>query len=373
MVAKQRPLTVLQILPALDHGGVERGTVEVAQALVKAGHRSLVVSAGGRMVPALEASGTEHFELDVGAKSVLTLRHIAPLARLLKKESVDIVHARSRLPAWIAYASAKLLDTARRPHFVTTVHGFYSVSRYSAIMTRGERVIAVSKSIERYVREHYPKVGAQAVEVIHRGIDPTAFPYGYKPDDDWLVHWRRNLPQLENQQVLLLPGRVTRLKGHLTLVRLMKALKSTGLPVHAIIVGGEDERRLGYANEVRNAIAAASLNDSISWLGVREDIREIYAASNLVLSLSTKPESFGRTVLEALSLGVPVAGYDHGGVGEILATIFPEGRVALGDEDALVERVMSLLKNPISVAEGHPFTLEHMTDRTLALYRALCA
>ncbi|MDQ3511058.1 MAG: glycosyltransferase, partial [Pseudomonadota bacterium] len=132
-----RPLTVMQLLPSLDSGGVERSTLEIADALVREGHRSMVVSAGGRLLPQLLASGAEHAVLDIGRKSLWTLRQIAPLRELIRSEQVDIVHARSRLPAWLAVLALHGLPATARPRLVTTVHGLNSPSRYSAVMTRG--------------------------------------------------------------------------------------------------------------------------------------------------------------------------------------------------------------------------------------------
>lgn len=144
-----------------------------------------------------------------------------------------------------------------------------------------------------------------------------------------------------------------------------------GLPVHGLIVGAEDPRRKAYAQSLRDKVAARDLNARVSFLGHTEEIRNIYAVSNIVLSLSSQPESFGRSVLEALSLGVPVAGYDHGGVGEILEQVYPDGRVPLNDTEALTERVAEILKEPPGVPATHGFALREMLDRTIGLYENL--
>ncbi|NUS39539.1 MAG: glycosyltransferase, partial [Lysobacter sp.] len=149
-----RRLTVVQVLPALEAGGVERSTIEIADALVHDGHRALVVSAGGRLLPELLATGAEHITLPIGRKSPLVLRHVPALRRLFAREGVDIVHARSRLPAWLARFALRGLRAP--PHFVTTVHGLNSPSRYSAVMASGERVICVSRTVRDYVLQHYP-------------------------------------------------------------------------------------------------------------------------------------------------------------------------------------------------------------------------
>lgn len=364
-------LTVLQLLPSLESGGVERGTLEVANELVQRGHRSLVISSGGRMVEALERAGSTHITWDISKKSPLALRFVPRLRRLLTDQRIDIVHARSRLPAWIAYLAWRGMDPATRPHFVTTVHGLYSVSRYSAVMTRGERIIAVSNAARDYVLTNYPQVDASRIVVIPRGVDPQKFPYGYRPSAEWLATWYAQYPQLKGKFVITLPGRLTRLKGHEDFITLMARLKRKGLPVHGLIVGGEDPKRRAYARALHDGVINEGLQETITFTGQRTDILDVYAASNLVLSLSNKPESFGRTVLEPLSLGVPVIGYDHGGVGEILDTVFPSGAVALGDLAALAARIGDWHRSPPTVPNTHPYTLRNMLDATLALYAGI--
>jgi len=174
-------LTVLQTLPALNSGGVERGTLEIARALVAAGHRSIVVSNGGRLVDQLVREGSEHITLPVHKKSLFSLFQVRPFRRLLTDINPDIVHARSRVPAWIAWLALRKMDLATRPRFITTVHGLYSVSPYSAIMTKGERVIVVSETVRNYVLKNYPSCPPERIQLIYRGVDEAEFSYGYQP------------------------------------------------------------------------------------------------------------------------------------------------------------------------------------------------
>jgi glycosyltransferase involved in cell wall biosynthesis len=364
-------MTVVQLLPSLESGGVERGTIEVAKALCDAGHRSIVISAGGRLVQALESMGAEHVQWDIGKKSLLTLRYVFRLRRYLKNNRVDILHARSRLPAWVAYLAWKGLDVGKRPRFVTTVHGLYSVKKYSAIMTRGEAVIAVSDTVKKYILDNYPDVDESRIRVIHRGVDPNEFPYRYQPDASWLQKWHEQYPQLRGKMLLTLPGRLTRLKGHHDFIGLICSLRGKGYNVHGLIVGGEDPRRLEYARELHTRVAKEKMTEHISFTGYRDDMREIYAVSDIIFSLSSQPESFGRTTLEALSIGVPVVGYDHGGVGEIMQRIYPTGKLALHDHNALYKKVAQLLDSPVVVDEHDQFRLQLMLDQTLALYREM--
>lgn len=364
-------MKVIQVLPALNGGGVEKGTLEVAQHLVSQGHQSVVVSAGGSMVDALEQAGSQHKTWDIGHKSLLTLRHIWAFRRWLTEQQADILHLRSRMPAWIAYLAWKGMPKNKRPKLVTTVHGLYSVSRYSAIMCKGDAVIAVSNTVRQYIEQNYPQTAAENIRVIFRGIEPDNFPRGYQPSKLWLEKWHQQFPQLQGKHVITLPGRLTRLKGHLPFIDLIEQLVTQNQPVHGLIVGGEDPKRKAYAQELRQTLAQRGLEQHITFTGNRSDIRDIYAVSKLTLSLSTKPESFGRTTLEALSMGTPLVGYDHGGVGEILSALFPAGKVPLQDSQALLTQVMLLLDTPQMPALNQQFLLQNMLDQTLSIYQEL--
>lgn len=365
-----RRLTVVQVLPAMGSGGVERGTVEVAQALTRAGHRAVVVSSGGPMVAELTAAGAKHVTLPVAGKHPLTLRAVRPLRRLLRETGADILHARSRVPAWVCELARRKMP--RPPRYITTVHGLYSVSRYSAVMTRGDAVIAVSEVARRYVLDHYPRVDPARVRVIHRGVDPGEFPHGYVPDSSWTAGWNAEFPHLAGKRLVTVVGRLTRLKGHAGLLRLIGDLQRRGVAAHGLIVGGEDPKRRAYARELKRSVDEAGLGSHITFTGHRADVREIAAVSDVVLSLSTKPESFGRSVLEALRLGTPVLGWDHGGVGEVLASVYPEGAVPLGDFSTLCGRAAELLTGPPVVVPLSPlFTKSAMLDGTLSLYEEL--
>jgi len=362
-------LTVVQLLPELDAGGVERGTLEVARALVDAGHRSIVVSGGGRMVAALEAAGSEHVTWNIGRKSPFTWRFVPRLRRLLGDCGVDILHARSRVPAWVGYLAWRRMPVATRPRFVTTVHGVYSVNRFSRIMTQGECVIAVSESIRAYIAARFPSTDMTRVRVVHRGVDARAFPPDFTPSAAWTHAWYQKFPELQGKYVLTLAGRLTRLKGHAAFLRLIARLRADDEAVHGLVVGDSDASGEAYAQSLQRE--AARLDAPVTFAGHRNDMRDVYTSSDLVLSLSSHPESFGRTVAEALSMGVPVVGYDHGGVGELLASAFPEGRVAVGDEAALYDRVCALRRRPLRPATPLAFSLDAMLDGTLAIYREL--
>jgi glycosyltransferase involved in cell wall biosynthesis len=296
-MAEERKLTILQLLPALESGGVERGTLEVAHTLVQHGHRALVMSTGGRQVAPLLASGAEHFAWPVGVKSLRTLLLVGKLRAFLLEQKVDIVHARSRVPAWIAYLAWRGMSPATRPRFVTTVHGLYGVNRYSRIMTRGERVIAVSNTVRDYILREYPDTPPERVQVIHRGVDGGTYPHGWTPDATWQNAFFAQFPQAADRLLLTLPGRITRLKGHEDFIELVARLKRQGVPVHGLIVGGASSSKQRYLAQLRERVHGLGLDADISFTGQRDDLKNILAISNLVLSLSTQPESFGRTTL----------------------------------------------------------------------------
>lgn len=358
-----RRLTIIQLLPALHGGGVERGTLEIAQALVEAGHRSIVVSGGGRLVAALQQAGSEHFELAIGRKVPWVFGHAHSLRRLFADTSADIVHARSRLPAWVTWRA--LRGMARRPRFVTTLHGLNSVSRYSSIMTRGDAVIAVSETARRYWTSHYPGLATRRIEVIHRGVDPGEFPYGYEPPAERAEAWRSRLGWRDGDRLICLPGRIAAGKGHLDLVAAARALPANVRVAVAGSGGARAERR------VRDAVARTGLAGRFVFTGHVSEIRDLMALSELVLCLSRKPESFGRTVAEALALGRPVIGYDHGGVGEILAEIYPAGAVPPDDRKTLVARIRAFLDDAPPVPDRQPYLKSAMQAQTLSLYESL--
>ncbi len=367
-----RRLTVVQLLPALHSGGVERSTLEIAQALVAAGHRAIVVSAGGRLVQPLLDSGAEHLTLDIGRKSLLTLRHVVALRRLFADTGADIVHARSRLPAWLGWYALRGLPQARRPRWVTTMHGLNSPGRYSGIMASGERVICVSQTVRDYLLRHYPVTDPARLRVIPRGVDAAQFPRVARNDRRPRLAVAQRYPQLAGDgPLLLLPGRGTRLKGHAHALRLLAALHAAGMPARLWMPGAREPEREAYVRELEQHAAALGIGDALAITDPTTRIAQAYAASDLVLQLSDKPEAFGRTVLEALCVGRPVLGWGHGGVGELLAQLQPSGAVTPGDAGALALRARQLLEQPPSLPSRIPFTLQAMQRATLDVYDEL--
>lgn len=363
----ERRLNVVQLLPALDTGGAERSALEIGRALVADGHRSIVVSAGGRLVAQLVAEGSEHVELAIGAKSLRTPLLIRCLRRVFAELRPDIVHARSRLPAWIGWFALRGL--APRPHFVTTVHGLNTPGRYSAILLRGERVICVSNTVRDYVLRHYPRTDPARLVVIPRGVDAAEFPFGYQPDDAWRAAFFAEFPQLAGAPLLTLPARGTRLKGHADAIELLAGLAARGIDARLLLLGAREAGREAYIDELEALARERGVAGRIAISAPRADVRDVYAVSALVLQVSRQAETFGRVVVEALSMCRPVLGYAHGGVGELLAELYPAGRVAPGDRVQLTERAAEMLRRAPPIAPLQRYRLGDMQDATLALYR----
>ncbi|MDP4611536.1 MAG: glycosyltransferase family 4 protein [Opitutales bacterium] len=363
-------MKVIQILPELNSGGVERGTLEVGKFLVEQGHESIVISNGGRQVEQLEAEGSRHITLPVHKKRLSSLKQVKEIRRLFETEKPDIIHLRSRLPAWLAYLAWRKMDPQTRPRLITTVHGFYSVNAYSAVMTKGEQVICVSNSVKDYVLKNYPKVVAEKLTVIHRGVAPEEFPLGYQPPADWLSKWQSEYPQLQDKYVVTLPGRITRWKGPLDFIQVIAGLKAKGIPVHGLLVGEPHPKKLDFLEEVKQAIQSAGLTSDITLVGHRSDLREVMAISDVIISCSTDPEAFGRVTLEALSIGKPVAGYDHGGVHEQLDALLPEGKISVGDVNVMMNILSLWHREPSLPLNDNHFTLQRMLESTLQVYES---
>ncbi len=367
-----KKLIVVQMLPALDAGGVERGTLELGKYLTELGHQSIVISDGGRMLPDLIAQGSTHYCWDVGSKRLRTLRWIRKVRQLFQELKPDVVHVRSRLPAWIGYRAWKKLPENDRPHLVTTVHGPYSPGWYSSVMTRGERVIAISEMILDYITTHYKNVDKELIRIIYRGVSREHYYKDYRPDEEWLSQWRKTYPQLNHKYVVALPARITRWKGHVDFIKIISGLKAQGIDVAGLIVGEPHKRKQHFIQELQRLISTAKLEQDIIFTGHRNDLKNIMTVSDVVLSLALDPEAFGRVTIESLSLGIPTAGYDHGGVKEQLAAVLPSGAITPGDTTAMIALLAKWHQQAPSLEDEHPFTLQNMLGRTLAVYHELC-
>lgn len=356
-------LTVVQVVPRLHVGGVERGTIEFANHLLQNGHRPVVISAGGQMVEQLNLAGIEHIQMDVASKSVMMFFKSAKLRQILEQLKPDVVHARSRVPAWMCHLAIRKMT--HKPLFITTLHGLHSVNRYSAIMASSDQVIAVSETARSYLQENYQRHLKADPVVIYRGISEAFNPI-HKIPAEWLRQWQRKHPHIQSCRKVLLPGRLTRLKG---LENLLPWLQQA--PADVVLLLTAEPEDSGYAGEMIRRLEQLQLTERVCWLGVERDMPSLYQCVDLVVSVNNKPESFGRTVLEALSMGVPVVGFAMGGVQEVMAQLFPEGLVPAGNISALTDSINQLLDQPSEVKSHSPFSNQRMFTETVSLYHQL--
>ena len=367
-------MKVMHLLPSLSSGGVEQVVLELCEGLCAAGVENVVVSAGGSMVPAIEATGARHITRPIGKKSLLTLLQVGKTARLIREEKPDILHLHSRVPAWVGHLACRRLAPAERPAIISSFHGFHSVNAYSGIMAKGDKVIAVSRCMREHILENYPSTPAESIVVIPNSVDATRFNPEYKPSAEWLEKWYNDYPELKGKYTLCLPGRITRLKGAPHLGPILRQLRSKGIPAHAVVVGETKKGKESYRDEVQAGFAAEGVADCVTWTGHRRDLADVLCACDVTLSLTLQPESFGKTTLEALSLGRPVAGYEHGGVGEQLEQFLPAGMVPTCDTQAMADTLEAwYTERPVPLTPvPAPYRRDDMIRAHIALYQEFC-
>jgi glycosyltransferase involved in cell wall biosynthesis len=370
---------VIQILPELIAGGVERGTLELSRFLVQEGHRSLVISQGGPLVERLQQEGGKHLCMPyIGEKSPRCLMHLWPLRSLFRQREFQIVHLRSRLPAWVAYLAWKSLPHGRRPRLVTTFHGFYSINAYSAIMAKGERVIAISKAVADHIQQHY-RTPRKKIRLIHRGIDSDCF-HPTKVSPERIEQQRHKWGLDDRFPVIMLPGRVTRWKGHAVFIRALARIRD--IPWRAVCVGSFDSQGR-YFQELNGLIGALAMGDLVRFTGHEDDMPAAYAAADLVISAATdEPEAFGRVSIEAQAMGRPIIASAHGGSLETVLNgrtgwLFEPGDVAglsRAMREALSRTDLGRQYGQNGLQRVHRnFTTRQMCQCTVNLYRELLA
>lgn len=357
-------MRIVQLLPELNEGGVERGTVELSREMVKLGHDSIVISRGGKLQSRIEEEGGRHIALDVCGKNPLTVfSRMVKLRRVLKEVCPDVIHARSRVPAWLAFLANRTLHIP----FVTTVHGFNSVSPYSKIMTMSDHVICVSGAVKNYIQKYY-QVPDFKITVIPRGIDLQTF----NPEtiDHRFMEEFSKQYGLGEKFVVTTVGRITQLKDLETLIRSIALLKERIPNVLALIVGGVREDKEGYFEMLKALIEELQLEERILFTGSQTKVAEIYALSNVVVSASKKPESFGRTVAEAIAMNTPVIATNHGGVVDIVQDGKNGFLVEIGNVEALVSAIMNVrtLRFDGYRYVSERFSLDQMVGSTLGVY-----
>ena len=373
-----KPPTILQVLPSLETGGVERGTLDIARALKETGWRPIVASSGGTMVYELERFGVDHFEMPLHSKNPFVIRrNITRLRNLIEAEGADIVHARSRAPAHSAINAARQANI----HFMTTFHATYNFSTtlkhwYNSVMAKGDRVIAISNTLKDHILENYP-VNPNRIRVIHRGVDFDRF-NPLKVSAERMIHLAREWRLPDGVPVVLLPGRLTEWKGQKVLIEALAQIQHK--KIRCLLVGS-DQGRNGFRKSLEKSVQRLKIEDAVHIVGECRDMPAAYMLADVVVSASTDPEGFGRVMVEAQAMGRPIIASDHGASREIVRDgntgwFFPPG-----DVRTLSERVAHAIQ--LSAEHRHRiaeeaianarknFSLTRMCNATLGVYQEL--
>lgn len=373
---------ILQILPELHSGGVERGTLDIAQAIIAHGGKAIVASAGGALVDSLTHLGAHHIPLPLARKSPWGIWQNAQLlTSLIERAGVDIVHARSRAPAWAGWLAAKRTNA----RFITSFHGFYGLNpaikrHYNRIMVQGEQVIAVSHFIKEHILEHYAanlRPGAD-IRVIHRGVDTQHFnPAHVSPAHlaELSAHWQL---EAEHRPIILLPGRITRWKGQHVLLEALAALPHREF---CAIIAGHTGKHTDYAEELKATIYQHNLQDNVRMVDATRHMPAAYMLADIIVSPSTAPEAFGRIPTEAQAMGKPIIATNHGGACETVCHGTTGTLVPPSDAQALSAAIAQTLAlsaeekaTMATTARAHilrHFSLEVMQARTMEVYNSL--
>lgn len=378
-----KPLTVLQVIPRLISGGAERSTVDVAQALIKKGHKAIIVSQGGRLVDEAVHHGAIHITLPVASKSPWVIyKNISALQKVIREYGVDIIHSRSRAPAWSAYYAGKKENIK----IMSTYHGLYGEKnflkkRYNKIMLEGDAVIAVSDFITQQLEIRYPEY-KDKIRTVKRGVNLIH----YAPE---LVTRQRIEQLIKNwsladdlRNVIMLPGRITRIKGHMVLIDAVKELLKIRQDFVCVCPGDIQDGKDGYAQKVINRLNLEDLNRYILLPGGCLDMPAAYAISNIVVAPSTKPEAFGRIPVEAQMMGKPIVASRHGGFCETIE----EGETGFLFENENAADLALALNKALSLSEEmrshmsmlgrkrvtQMYCVNRMCSETLAIYESLC-
>ena len=358
-------MNIVQLLPELNEGGVERGVVELSRELVKLGHESIVISNGGKQAEQIGLDGGRHITLDICSKNLLTVpSRMLQLRRCLRELNPDVIHARSRVPAWLAWLANKPLKIP----FVTTVHGFNSVNRYSRVMTYGDRVICVSHAIKEYIQRHYA-VPDIIIHVIPRGIDLEAF--SPKNLNQKFIKDFSTKYSLDGRFIVSSVGRITQLKDYETFIRAINEIRKSEPDVLGLIVGGVNKGKEAYFDGLVKLVEDLSLSDHIVFTGSQKEIASIYALSDVIVSSSNKPESFGRAAAESIAMGIPVVATKHGGVLDIIRSGENGCFFEIGDWHGLassLQEIKGLSSEGMRDYIARKFSLKQMVDKTVAVY-----
>lgn len=352
----------LQILPSLEVGGVERGVIDLARALKRRGEEMVVISSGGRLTQELQKIGVTHYELPVHRKSFFSLELVPKIVEIIEREHIDIVHARSRVPGWLAWLAARKTG---RP-FVTTCHGYYSTHLLSRVMGWGKRVIVISRVVGRHMIDDFG-VSPDRIRLIHRGVDLSQFSFSPKKDRDPQKPFR-----------IINVGRLSPIKGQIEFLRAIHRVRREIPRLEVLLVGAEGKAKHKYTDRILETLKQLDLESTVQLMGTRRDVPELIASSDLLVLSTLVPEAFGRVIVEAGAVGTPVISTAVGGVFDIIEPGQNGLLVPAGDSESMASTILSLLKDPLRgalMAEKlhekvkREFSLEKMADQTLAVYR----
>ena len=369
---------VMQVIPELGPGGAEQGCIDIAAELVQAGATAIVVSNGGARIHELARAGAIHIDLPVHSKNPVTMmQNVKRLRDLIIKYNVDIVHARSRAPAWSCYKACK----GTNARFMTTCHAPYNINgkmkrTYNSSIAKGERIIAISGHVERYLQENYT-INPQKIRVIHRGIALEKFhPNAVTPER--MIRLAREWRIPDGASIIMLPGRLTRWKGQAVLIEALAKLNRSD--IFTVIIGS-DQGRTDYRLELEELIRDRDLSGQIRIIDHCDDMPAAYMLTAVAVSASTDPEGFGRIPVEAQAMGRPIIATDHGGAQETIIRHETGWLVKPGDVDELataLQEALSLNAGQRAVLAtrcmahiASNFTKERMADKTLDVYAEL--
>lgn len=375
--ARKNPV-VMQIIPELGAGGAEQGCIDIAAALTGAGAKAIIISSGGTRVHELARCGAVHINLPVHSKNPLVMwRNISSLRRLIRTHSVDIVHARSRAPAWSAWRACQ--GTGAR--FMTTCHAPYNTVNnvkkfYNSSIAKGERVIAISGYVAQYLRDMFG-LDDRTIRIIHRGIALEKF-HPTAVTAERMIKLSREWRLPDGASIIMMPGRLTRWKGHHVLIEAIALMKRQD--VFCVMIGS-DQGRSEYRQELESAIRARGLEEQVRIVDHCTDMPSAYMMANVVVSASTDPEGFGRIPVEAQAMGRPIVATDHGGARETIRRgetgwLVPPGdakalEVAISEALSLTPSQRAMLATRSMAHVAAYFTRERMAFETLNVYAEL--
>jgi glycosyltransferase involved in cell wall biosynthesis len=378
MLNTQTQPVIMQIIPELGPGGAEQGCIDMAAEIIKSGAQAIVVSHGGARIHELARMGAVHINMPVHSKNPVTMAaNVKAIRNLILRYNVHIVHARSRAPAWSAYRACK----KTRAHFMTTCHAPYNISgrtkrKYNSVMAKGERVIAISNHVAQYLVDNYD-IDPNVIRLIHRGVAMDRFhPTAVTPER--MIKLSREWRIPDGSNIVMLPGRVTRWKGHHILIEAIHMLARQD--IFCVLIGS-DQGRTEYREELEAAIQEKGLGGQVRIVDHCNDMPAAYMLATVAVSASTDPEGFGRIPIEAQAMGRPIIGTDHGGAQETIVKGETGWLVPPSDAGAMaraLEEALSLDATQRSVLATRAmthiaanFTREQMCDKTLDVYAEL--